>query len=133
MQRLPDGWVLADLKIGKGPMPVMVYRLLLAVESFGSAFFERGERDELEIREVVGFLQQICDRYELRFVADGGVLLQPASMNNMMSARGWLIFNPKTAVPWPEEKDDGEAQGHSEVPAGTDARGSEPTDGVPLE
>jgi hypothetical protein len=108
----------------------MAYRLLLAVETFGSAFFDRGEHTELEIREVVGFLVQVCDRHGLRFVADGGVLMQPASMNNVMSARSWLIFNPAMKVEWPKETDDGEVQGHGDVPDGTDARDSEPADGV---
>jgi hypothetical protein len=124
-QVMPKGWMVGKLAIGKGLFPVMAYRVLLAVETFGAAHFERGDKDEMEIREVVGFLMQICDRHGLRFVADGGVLMQPASMNNVMSARGWLVFNPKAATAWPdEETDDGketeEAAGHEVDPLRTE-------------
>ncbi len=129
---LPSGWIVGELAIGKGVFPVMAWRVLHQVEMHGCAVFERGERTEMELREVTSFLLQICERHELRFLCDSGLFMQPATMNNLMSARSWIVINPKAGVAWPtKDKDNGKQQGHSEVRARADTRDSESSNGVP--
>jgi len=132
MLELPRGWVMGKLVVGTGPMPAMVYRVLREVEWRGFSLFDREERTEEDIAEVVGFLLGFCAAHELRVLVDGGVLMQPATMNNMQSGRSWIVFNSKATTRWPKDKDD-EAQGCDQVQEGAVACGEESADGVPVQ